>query len=71
MIIRLFAQGQLVPDNNVGCADVKRVRKYRQYLHVRGLYDIPLTKQQLEEKQRQGSSNDPTTAGRKTRIKLE
>lgn len=38
--------------NKVGAADIKKKRReYRQYLFVKGAYDVPLTKDDVEEYQ--------------------
>jgi hypothetical protein len=48
-------KGQKVRGNaNNGAVDkAKKRREYRQYLFVKGSYDIPLTKEQLEAKEKE------------------
>jgi len=38
--------------NRDGTVDIKKKVQYRQILHKKKLYEVPLTRQQLEEKQR-------------------
>ena len=46
-------KGKEVEGNVTGAADIRKKQKYKQYLHVKKLYEIPLTRQQLEEKAKQ------------------
>lgn len=47
-----------MPGNTPGAVDKKKKLEYRQYLHKKKLYDVPLTRQQLEEKESQPASNN-------------
>jgi hypothetical protein len=45
-------KGQKIEGNEQGAADVqKKRRQYRQYLFVKGAYNVPLTKPEMEEYQ--------------------
>ena len=59
-ILDLFTlQGKKVDGNDAGAVDVKKKkREYRQYLFVKGAYDVPLTRDQLEEHQAQAKEKE-------------
>jgi hypothetical protein len=53
-------KGKQVIGNEKGETAFKKERQYRQVLKQRKLYEIPLTKQQLEEKSKQTNNQMPT-----------
>lgn len=46
-------KGKHVVGNVTGAADKKKKVEYRQMLHKKRLYEIPLTRQQAEEQEHQ------------------